>query len=104
MKDAVKTEILKLLDSGIIYPISDSQLVSPVHVVPKKAGFTVVENEHKELVQIRIPTKIRVCIDYRKLNVATRKDQFVLLFIDQILECLAGHEYYYFLEGYSGYN
>ena len=50
MQDAVKIEILKLLDNGIIYPISDSQWVSPVHVVPKKVGFTMVENEHKELV------------------------------------------------------
>ena len=97
-------EILKLLDNGIIYPISDSQWVSPVHVVPKKAGFTVVENKQKELAQIRLPTKVRVCIDYRKLNAATRKDHFPLPFIDQMLERLAGHEYYCFLDGYSGYN
>ena len=45
MQDAVKIEILKLLDNRIIYPISDSQWVSPVHAVPKKASFTVVENE-----------------------------------------------------------
>jgi len=68
MQEAVKIEILKLLDNGIIYPISDSQWVSQVHVVPKKADFTVVENEHKELVQTRLPIKFRVCIDYRKLN------------------------------------
>ena len=64
MQDAVKIKILKLLDNGIIYPISDSQWVISVHVVPKKAGFTVVENENKDLVQTRLPTKIRVCIDY----------------------------------------
>ena len=67
MQDVVKTKILKLLDNGIIYPISDSQWVSPVYDVPKKTGFTVVVNEHKELVQIRLPTKVRVCIDYRDL-------------------------------------
>ena len=50
IQDAVKTEILKLLDNGIIYPISDSQSVSLVHAVPKKASFIVVENENKELV------------------------------------------------------
>ena len=72
MQDAVETEILKLLDNGIIYPISYSQCVR-VHAVPKKAGLTVVENEEKELVQTRLPTKIRVCIDYMKLNAATRK-------------------------------
>jgi len=104
MQEAVRGKILKLLDNGIIYLISDSQWVSPVHAVPKKAGFTVVENEQKELAQIRLPTKIRVCIDYRKLNATTRKDHFSLPFIDQMLERLAGHEYYYFLDRYSGYN
>jgi len=102
MKEAVKAKILKLLDNGIIYPISDSQWVSPIHAVPKKACFIVIENEQKELVQIRLPTKVRVCINYRKLNTATRKDHFPLPFIDQMLEHLAGHEYYCFLDGYSG--
>jgi len=50
MHEAVKIEILKLLDNGIIYSISDSQRISPIHAVPKKADFTVVENEQKELV------------------------------------------------------
>ena len=104
MQDAVRTEILKPLDNRIVYPIYNSQWVSSVHAVPKKVGFTVVKNDNNESVQTRLPTKIRVCIDYQKLNAATRKDQFVLLFIDQILECLAGHEYYCFLERYSGYN
>ena len=104
MQEAVHAETVKLLDNGIIYPISDSQWVSPVHAVPTKSGFTVVENENKEFVQTRLPTKIRVCIDYRKLNAATRKDHFPLPFIDQMLERLVGHEYYCFLDGYSGYN
>jgi len=56
MQDVVKIEILKFLDNGIIYPISDNQWVSPVHAIPKKAGFTVVKNENKELVQTRLPT------------------------------------------------
>ena len=72
MQEVMKMKILKLLDNGIIYPISDSQWVSPVHVVPKKAGFMVVKNEHKELVQIRLPTKIRVYIGYQKLNAASQ--------------------------------
>ena len=57
VQEAVRAEILKLLDNEIIYPISDSKWVSPVHAVPKKAGFTVIEND-KELVQTRLPMKI----------------------------------------------
>nr|XP_017239494.1 PREDICTED: RNA-directed DNA polymerase homolog [Daucus carota subsp. sativus] len=78
--------------------------VSAVHVVPKKSGVTVVANEENELVPQRTVTGHRVCIDYRPLNNATRKDHFPLPFIDQMLERLAGHEYYCFLDGYSGYN
>jgi len=70
----------------------------------KKSSFIIVENENKELVQTRLLTKIRVCIDYRKLNVVTSKDHFSLPFIDQMLERLVGREYYCFLDGYSGYN
>jgi len=88
MQEAVWAEILKLLDNEIIYPISDSQWVSLVNAVPKKAGFIVVENDKKELVQTRLSTKIRVCIDYQKLNATTCKDHFPLLFIDQMLERL----------------
>jgi len=89
MPETVRAEIVKLLDNGIIYLISDSQWVSPVHAVPKKAGFTVVENDKKELVQTRLPTKIRVCIDFRKLNAATCKDHFPLPFKDHMLKRLA---------------
>jgi hypothetical protein len=104
MMEVVKKEVLKLLDAGIIYPISDSKWVSPVQVVPKRSGITVVKNEDNELVPQRLPTGWRVCIDYRKLNTATRKDHFPLPFIDQMLERLAGHSHYCFLDGYSGYN
>ncbi|KAL9266860.1 Retrovirus-related Pol polyprotein from transposon 17.6-like protein, partial [Drosera capensis] len=100
----VKNEVIKLLDAGIIYPISDSTWVSPVQVVPKKGGMTVVKNEKNELIPTRTVTGWRVCIDYRKLNDATRKDHFPLPFIDQMLDRLAGHEFYCFLDGYSGYN
>ncbi|CAA6665827.1 unnamed protein product [Spirodela intermedia] len=102
--EAVKEEILKWLNAEIIYPISDSQWVSPVHVVPKKAGVTVTVNDKGEEIQTRLSTKWRVCIDYRKLNAATKKDHFPLPFIDQILDRLAGQTYFCFLDGYSGYN
>ncbi|KAH9686136.1 hypothetical protein KPL70_014249 [Citrus sinensis] len=104
MMEVVKKEILKPLNVGIIYPISDSKWVSPVQVVPKKSGITVVKNEENELVPTRVQTGWRVCIDYRKLNAATRKDHFPLPFIDQMLERLSGHSHYCFLDGYSGYN
>ncbi|GJY17057.1 reverse transcriptase domain-containing protein [Tanacetum coccineum] len=103
IKEVVKKEVIKLLDAGLIYPISDSPWVSPVQVVPKKGGMTVVKNEKDELIPQRTVTGWRVCIDYRKLNNATRKDHFPLPFIDQMLERLAGHEYYCFLDGFSGY-
>nr|GEY55503.1 reverse transcriptase domain-containing protein [Tanacetum cinerariifolium] len=89
--DVIKNEVLKLLDAGLIYPISDSPWVSPVHYVPKKGGFTVVENEENELISTRLVTGWRVCIDYQKLNEATRQDQFPLSFMDQMLERLAGN-------------
>ena len=103
MKEVVKNEVLKLLDVGIIYPISDSKWVSPTQVVPKKSGITVVKNKKGEPIPTRIPSSWRMCIDYRKLNDATRKDHFPLPFLDQILERVAGHPYYCFLDGYSDY-
>ncbi|GJX06490.1 reverse transcriptase domain-containing protein [Tanacetum coccineum] len=68
-----------------------------------EGGFTVVENDENELIPTRLVTGWRVCIDYRKLNEATRKDHFPLPFMDQMLERLAGNEYYCFLDGFSGY-
>ncbi|GJZ93294.1 reverse transcriptase domain-containing protein [Tanacetum coccineum] len=103
VQDGLKNEIVKLLDSGLIYLISDSSWVSPIHVVPKKGGMTVVLNDNNELIPSRIVTGWRVCIDYRKLNDATRKDHFALPFIDQMLEGLCGNEYYCFLDGFSGF-
>ncbi|GJQ96264.1 RNA-directed DNA polymerase [Tanacetum coccineum] len=65
--------------------------------------MTVVKNKKDELIPQRTVTGWRVCIDYRKLNNVTQKDHFPLPFIGQILERLAGHEYYCFLDGFSGY-
>ena len=104
MKEVVRKEVLKWLNAGFIYVISDSSWVSPVHVVPKKGGFNVIRNEKNELIPTRTVIGWRVCIDYRKLNTATRKDHFPLPFIDQMLDRLAGHPHFCFLDGYSGYN
>ncbi|XP_071923079.1 uncharacterized protein [Coffea arabica] len=103
MMEVVKKEILKLLEVGIIFAISDSPWVSPVQVVPKKAGLTVEENQEGEMVPVRKPTRWRQCIDYRRLNAVTKKDHFPLPFIDQMIERLAGRVYYCFLDGFSGY-
>ena len=55
MQEVGRAEVLKLLDVGIIYPISDSNWVSPVQVVPKKFGITVVKNEDDQLVPTYVP-------------------------------------------------
>ena len=104
MKEVVRKDVPKWLNAGFIYAISDSSWVSPVHVVPKKGGFTVIRNEKNELIPTRTVIGWRVCNDYRKLNTATRKDHFPLPFIDQILDRLAGYPHFFFLDGYSGYN
>ena len=104
MKEVVIKEVLKWLNAGFIYSISDSPWVSPVHVVPKKGGFTVIINEKNELIPTRIVTGWGVCIDYKKLNTATKKDHYPLPFIDEKLDMLAGHPHYCFLDAYSGYN
>jgi hypothetical protein len=104
MKEVVRNEVIKLLDNEIIYPISDSKWKSPTQVVPKKSGVTVITNEKNELIPTRTITGWCMCIDYRKLNSMTRKDHFPVSFMSQILERVACHEFYYFLDGYSGYN
>ncbi|GKD85365.1 reverse transcriptase domain-containing protein [Tanacetum coccineum] len=101
--EVIKKEVIKLLDAGLIYPISDSLWVSPVHFVPKKGGMTIVTNEDNELIPTRLVIGWRDCINYRNLDDATRKDHFPLPFMYQMLERLAGNEYYCFLNGFSRY-
>ena len=100
LQEVVRIEVLKLLQAGIIYPISDSTWVSPTQVVPKKSGVTTVKNEKGKELSTRLTTGWRVCIDYRRLNEVTRKDHFPLPFIDQLLERVSGHPFYCFLDGY----
>ncbi|GJR64350.1 reverse transcriptase domain-containing protein [Tanacetum coccineum] len=52
----IKKEVEKLLDARLIYPISDSPWVRPVHCVPKKGGMTIVTNDENELVPTRLVT------------------------------------------------
>jgi hypothetical protein len=86
LKEIVKEELQKLLNVRFIYPISDSEWVSPLVIVPKKNG------------------KWRVCVDYRALNKVTQKDHFPLPFIDQVLDKLSRKKFFSFLDGFSGYN
>ncbi|CAM8913778.1 unnamed protein product [Rhodiola kirilowii] len=103
LSEVVFKEITKLRDASIIYSVPDSEWVSPIHCVPKKGGLTVIKNDKGELVPTRTVNGWRMCIDYRKLNKATKKDHFPIPFIDQMLERLAGHDYFCFLDGYSGF-
>jgi hypothetical protein len=103
MREVVKKKVLKLLKARIIYPVSNSEWVSPVHMVSKKGGMTVIRNEKNELIPQQTITGWRMCIDYRKLNKATQKDHFLLPIIDERLERLVNHSFCY-LDGYSGYH
>ena len=103
MQEVVRAEVLKLLQDGIIYFISDSTWVSLTQVVPKKSGVTTVLNENGGEIPTRLTTGWRVCTDYKRLNEVTRKDHFPLPFMDQLFERISGHPFYCFLDGYSGY-
>ena len=100
----VRNEVLKLLDAGIIYPVADSEWVSPVHCVPKKGGITIVPNEDNELIPQRVVVGYRMCIYFRKINKVTKKYHYPLPFIDQMLERLSKKTHFCFLDGYSGFS
>jgi hypothetical protein len=86
LKDIVKDELQKILQANLIYPISDSQWVSPLVIVAKKNG------------------KWRICVDFRELNKSTHRDYFPLPFINQVLDTLSEKKYFMFLDGFCGYN
>ena len=86
ISQTIQEELKKLLDVGFIYEIEHSDWVSPIVCVPKKNG------------------KLRVCVDFKKLNANTIKDHYPLPYTESILERLAGHEAYSFLDGFNGYN
>ena len=73
-------------------------------MMPKERGMIVVNSENNELIPKRTMTRWRMCIDYKRLDDATRNDQFPFLFIDQMLERLGRHAYYYFLDDNSSYD
>jgi hypothetical protein len=94
----LKTGCDKPLKAGVIYPVSNSEWVSLVQVVPKKGGMMVIRNEKNQLIPQRTITGWWMSIDYRKLNKATRKDHFLLPFIDEMLERLANHSFFSYLK------
>ena len=69
-----------------------------------KSIITIVKNKANKLVPTRVVTGWCMCIDYHKLNLVTKIDHFPLLFLDQVLEKIASHAFYCFLDGYSGHN
>ncbi|XP_049414773.1 uncharacterized protein LOC125877556 [Solanum stenotomum] len=106
VEEASKLEF-KVLPSHLWYVFlgrDDNNWVCPVQCVPKKCGITVVPNSKDELFSISPMTGWRVCMDYRKLNAWIENDHFHVPFMDQMLDRLAGKVWYYFLDGYSGYN
>ena len=91
MREVINKEVIKLLHAGIIYPVPHSDWVSPIQVVPKKGGMTIIENNKNELIPQWTVTRWRMCRYYQKLNTAMKKDHFPLPFIDEMLEWLAKH-------------
>nr|GEX25753.1 reverse transcriptase domain-containing protein [Tanacetum cinerariifolium] len=86
--EVIKKEVIKLLDDGLIYPISDSPWVSPVHCVPKKGGMTVVENEDNELIPTRLVTGWRETMEVFMDDFSVFKDSFFssLSHLDKMLK------------------
>jgi hypothetical protein len=82
----VKQDIDKLLVVRFIEFVEKTTWLSPIVVVPKKNG------------------KLRICIDFKKLNTTTKKDPYPLPFINDMLNIVARYEAYSFLDGYSKYH
>jgi hypothetical protein len=74
------------------------------HVVLQKLGIIKVQNKDVELVLTHVKSSWRMCLVYRKLNLTTHKDRFLLPFMDQMLKKLASKSYYFFIDGYRCYN
>ena len=104
MKEKVRQEVLKLLEAGMIYHISDNSWVSLVQVVPKKDDMIVVKNDKNETIPTTTVRGWRICVNYRRFNNAIRKDKFPFPFTDKMLERVFDRAFYSFLDGYSGYN
>src|SRR4051812_45778096 len=103
MKDMVKNETLKILAASIIFPIANSKWVSH-DCVPKEGGMVVVPNDNNELIPQSTIVGYGMCIDFRKLNQATRKDHCPFPFINQMCDRLSKNTHFCYLDGYSGFS
>ena len=83
---AVKEDLEKLLKASFIEPVDQATWLSPIVVVPKKNG------------------KLRICVDFRRLNAATKKDLYPLPFTDEVLDTVIGYAAYSFINHFSGYH
>ena len=104
MQEVVKKQIMKWIDVGVVYPISNRHWISLVQCVTKKRDMTMVANAKNELVPYQLVTRCQVCMDYWKLNKWTLRDHFPMPFMDKMLDKLVAKSLYCFLDGYSGYN
>jgi hypothetical protein len=83
---AVRNDLEHLLGAGFIAPVDQATWLSPIVVVPKKNG------------------KLRICVDFRRLNAATKKNPYPLPFTDEVLDAVIGYEAYSFIDCFSGYH
>ena len=88
----------------MIYPISDSKLVNPVHSIPKHGGITTIQNDKDEVLPSRTITEYKMCVDFRKLNKITIKEHQPLPFMEQIIDRITSNSYYCILDANSGFS
>jgi hypothetical protein len=101
MKEVIRKEVIRLLDAGIIYQISDNKWVSPAHCIPKDGEITIITNGENSLIPTITITSYSMCIDFSKFNKDTKKNHKPPPLMEQVLESLSSSSYFYFLDGYS---
>ena len=82
----MKEDLEKLLKAGFIEPVDQATWLSPIVVVSKKND------------------KLRICVNFRRLNAATKKDRYPLPFTDEVLNIVIGYAAYSFIDCFSGYH
>ena len=103
MKDVLKKEIIKWLDTTVIYPFADRSCICPFYCESKMEGMTIVPNERNNIIPIILVTWWRVCMDWQNMNAWTEKDHLLMPLMDQLLHRLVGKGWWCFLNGYIGH-